>query len=159
MIRLLIYIFLILFSTKGIAQINIRIDYDNTSKEITLFLKNETNRVFKFIPIEGTVYEYVSSISFLYKDKNGNILCSRERLIYDDQHYYYNIGKGQYLAPYEENRYIHKLTKWCQNNNIYAVDISVKIDARIIAKKEHGKIVKDEEKGYKTEFKKSILWE
>lgn len=71
----------------------------------------------------------------------------------------YNIGKGQYLAPYEENRYIHKLTKWCQNNNIYAVDISVKIDARIIAKKEHGKIVKDEEKGYKTEFKKSILWE
>ena len=159
MIRLLIYIFLILFSTKGIAQINIRIDYDNTSKEITLFLKNETNKVFKFIPTERIVYEYVSSISFLYKDKNGNILCSRERLIYDDQHYYYNIGKGQYLAPYEENRYIHKLTKWCQNNNIYAVDISVKIDARIIAKKEHGKIVKDEEKGYKTEFKKSILWE
>ena len=41
--------------------------------EITLFLKNETNRVFKFIPIEGTVYEYVSSISFLYKDKHDNL--------------------------------------------------------------------------------------
>lgn len=153
------YLICIIFPLHGAAQINIRTDYDNTSKEITLFLKNETNKVFKFIPTERIVYEYVSSISFLYKDKNGNILCSRERLIYDDQHYYYNIGKGQYLAPYEENRYIHKLTKWCQNNNIYAVDISVKIDARIIAKKEHGKIVKDEEKGYKTEFKKSILWE
>ena len=54
---------------------------------------------------------------------------------------------------------MHKLTRWCQNDNIHVVDISVKIDARIIAKKENGKIVKDEEKEYKTEFKKSILWE
>ncbi len=158
MIRLLIYIFLILFSTKGIAQINIRIDYDNTSKEITLFLKNETNRVFKFIPIEGTVYEYVSSISFLYKDKYGNILCSRERLIYDDQ-YHQLIRKGQFLAPYGENIYVHKLTRWCQNDNIHTVDISVKIDARIIGKEENGEIVKYEGEGCKTEFKKSILWE
>ena len=60
------YLICIIFPLHGAAQINIRIDYDNTSKEITLFLKNETNRVFKFIPIEGTVYEYVSSISFLY---------------------------------------------------------------------------------------------
>lgn len=49
------YLICIIFPLHGAAQINIRIDYDNTSKEITLFLKNETNRVFKFIPIEGTV--------------------------------------------------------------------------------------------------------
>lgn len=152
------YLICIIFPLHGAAQINIRIDYDNTSKEITLFLKNETNRVFKFIPIEGTVYEYVSSISFLYKDKHDNLLCSRERLIYDDQ-YHQLIRKGQFLAPYEENIYVHKLTRWCQNDNIHVVDISVKIDARIIAKKENGKIVKDEEKEYKTEFKKVILWE
>ena len=148
----------IIFPIHGVAQINIQIDYDNTSKEITLFLKNETDKVFKFIPIERTVYEYVSSISFLYKDKNGNILCSRERLIYDDQ-YHQLIRKGQFLAPYEENIYVHKLTRWCQNDNIHIVDISVKIDARVIGKKENGKIVKYVGKGYKTEFKKSILWE
>ena len=70
------YLICIIFPLHGAAQINIRIDYDNTSKEITLFLKNETNKVFKFIPTERIVDEYVSSISFLYKDKNGNILCS-----------------------------------------------------------------------------------
>lgn len=152
-----LFIICIIFPIHGAAQINMRIDYDNTSKEITLFLKNETNRVFKFIPIEGTVYEYVSSISFLYKDKYGNALCSRERLIYDDQ-YHQLIRKGQFLAPYEENIYVHKLTRWCQNDNIHTVDISVKIDARIIGKEENGEIVKYEGEGYKTEFKKSILW-
>ncbi len=148
----------IIFPIQGIAQINMRIDYDNKSKEVTLFLKNETEKVFKFIPIEGTVYEYVSSISFLYKDEKGNALCSRERLIYDDQYYYHNIGKGQYLAPYEENQYIHKLARWCQSDSIYTVDIHIKIDARIIGKKEGTNIIKTDGT-YSTEIKKSFLWE
>ena len=157
MMKHILLLICIIFPIHGIAQINMRIDYDNTSKEITLFLKNETNVVFKFIPIERAVYEYVSSISFLYKDKNGNILCSRDRLIYDDQYYYPNMGKGQHLVSYEENRYIHKLSMWCQNDNIHTVDITVKIDARIIGKKENGKIIKSDGT-YKTEFKKTVLW-
>lgn len=146
----------IIFPIHGIAQINMQIDYDNASKKVTLFLKNETEKVFKFVPIEGTVYEYVSSISFLYKDENGNVLCSRERFIYDDQ-YHQQIRKGQFLAPYEEKQYVHSLVRWCQNVNIYTVDITVKIDARIIGKKENGKIIKSDGT-YKTEFKKTVLW-
>lgn len=41
--------------------------------------------------------------------------------------------------------------KWYQNDNIHIVDISVRIDTRIIAKKENGKIVKYDGT-YKTDF-------
>lgn len=147
----------IIFPIQGIAQITMRIDYKNENKEIILFLKNETNNVFKFIPIEGSIYEYVSSISFSYKDKKGKILCNRERLIYDDQ-YSQQIRKGQFLAPYDENQYIHKLARWCQSDSIYTVDIHIMIDARIIGKKEGTNIIKTDGT-YSTEIKKSFLWE
>ena len=39
--KVLLLLIGVIFSMKGVAQINVRINYDNKSKEVSLFLKNE----------------------------------------------------------------------------------------------------------------------
>ena len=102
-------VFILCITTSPIflkAQIKISIDYDMVNRTITLILKNETDNIYTFVPEEMGLmkYNYVSSITFIYNDINGNTLCKRNRFIFDDQH---SVPPNRYHAPYCENKYIH----------------------------------------------------
>lgn len=152
-------VFILCITTSPIflkAQIKISIDYDMVNRTITLILKNETDNIYTFVPEEMGLmkYNYVSSITFIYKDINGNTLCKRNRFIFDDQH---PVPRNRYLAPYCENKYIHNLTKWCNDESIYAVDIFIKIDCRTLVKDNMSKKIIYPET-YQTELNRHILW-
>lgn len=156
--KVLLLLIGVIFSMKGVAQINVRISYDNKSKEVSLFLKNESNKLYVFRPIKTyDGYEFLSSITFSYKDRGGNLLYETYSLIYEFQHYYYqSMGQAWHLEPYAENKYVYNLEN--RNDSVYAVDIWVKIDARIIAELVEGKSVSTSGT-YKTELRKQILLE
>ena len=145
---------------KGVAQINVRMEYNQEDKTLFLYLKNETNKIFMLQPIENSGFDgYESSITFLYRDKSGNLLDKRKRLINDYQHRYYrSMGNARVLEPYAENKYIHGLVQYNKDDKIHTVDIIVKIDAEIIGEKVGSKVV-DATGSYKTELRKQVLWE
>ena len=148
----------LVFSIQGMAQIAIGLEYSSETKEVTLSLNNKIDSYFNFIPIDyGNFYKYSNTISFTFKESRGHVLGHAERLIYDDQ-FHQPRGKGRYLFPHETNMYIHKLTRWCDSNDIYKVDVLVKIDARITDYKRKTEGKKRDWQNYKTEFGKTILW-
>lgn len=154
--RILFILCIIISPIYLMAQIKMHIDYDKVNKIITLDLKNETDNIYTFIPKETDLnkYSHVSSITFIYKDINGNILSKRNRFIYDDQ---YPVPPNRYLAPYGENRYVHSLTKWCYDKNIHTVDIFIKIDCRTLERDRMSKKIIYPET-YQTELKRRVLW-
>ena len=66
------------------------------------------------------------------------------------------MGQAWHLEPYAENKYVYNLEN--RNDSVYAVDIWVKIDTRIIAELVEGKSVSTSGT-YKTELRKQILLE
>ena len=156
--RCYILMICLVFSIQGMAQIAIGLEYSSETKEVTLSLKNKIDSYFNFIPIDyGNFYKYSNTISFTFKDSRGHVLGHAERFIYDDQ-FHQPRGKGRYLFPHETNRYIHKLTRWCDSNDIYKVEVLVKIDARIVDPKQERGGKATEQDTYKTEFRKTVLW-
>ena len=154
-----VIILMCLFSfIRGYAQIDIRMDYDAKNKDVVLLLESKSDVYYNLRTKEyGDSFKFLNSISFTFKDSKGHVLGHAERLIYDDQ-FHQPRGKGRYLFPHETNRYIHKLTRWCDSNDIYKVEVLVKIDARIVDPKQERGGKATEQDTYKTEFRKTVLW-
>lgn len=148
----------LVFSIQGMAQIAVGVEYSSKTKVVTLSLNNKTDSYFNFIPIDyGNYYKYLNSISFTFKDSKGHVLGHAERFIYDEQ-FHQPRGKGRYLFPHETNRYIHKLRRWYDGDDVYKVEVLVKIDARIVDPNRKGDGKSTKQETYKTEFRKTVLW-
>ncbi|WP_245544032.1 hypothetical protein [Hallella bergensis] len=148
----------LVFSIQGMAQIAVGVEYSSKTKVVTLSLNNKTDSYFNFIPIDyGNYYKYLNSISFTFKDSKGHVLGHAERFIYDEQ-FHQPRGKGRYLFPHETNRYIHKLRRWYDGDDVYKVEVLVKIDARIVDPNRKGGGKSTKQETYKTEFRKTVLW-
>ncbi len=156
--RCYILMICLVFSIQGMAQIDVGVEYSSKTKEVTLSLNNKTDSYFNFIPIDyGNFYKYSNTISFTFKDSKGHVLGHAERFIYDEQ-FHQPRGKGRYLFPHETNRYIHKLRRWYDGDDVYKVEVLVKIDARIVDPKQERGGKATEQDTYKTEFRKTVLW-
>ena len=156
--RCYILMICLVFSIQGMAQIDVGVEYSSKTKEVTLSLNNKTDSYFNFIPIDyGNFYKYSNTISFTFKDSKGHVLGHAERFIYDEQ-FHQPRGKGRYLFPHETNRYIHKLRRWYDGDDVYKVEVLVKIDARIVDPNRKGGGKSTKQETYKTEFRKTVLW-
>ena len=148
----------LVFSIQGMAQIDVGVEYSSKTKEVTLSLNNKTDSYFNFIPIDyGNFYKYSNTISFTFKESRVHVLGHAERFIYDEQ-FHQPRGKGRYLFPHETNRYIHKLRRWYDGDDVYKVEVLVKIDARIVDPNRKGGGKSTKQETYKTEFRKTVLW-
>lgn len=131
--QLLTSLFFIL-STTIVAQINVSFDYDSKSKELLIAMNNKTGIPYYINPLSIDNYSKtdLSYITFIYKDKFDNILECRERLINDDQEHS-SYSSGKILLPNNTNHYVHDITKWCNTNQAFKIEIIIQINAKRIS--------------------------
>ena len=155
-----VIILMCLFSfIQGYAQIDIRMDYDAKNKDVVLLLESKSDVYYNLRTKEfGDSFKFLNTVTFTYKDREDNLLYSIRRLIYDEQFHQTSYLRGAFLYPHTTNRYIHKLRRWYDGDDVYKVEVLVKIDARIVDPKQERGGKATEQDTYKTEFRKTVLW-